>query len=158
VASWNGREGVFCHHHGLVTTRRDDPDCVWKLGCIADTCCMGGALPEAAEEAASSESSAGDSSRRVIPRTTAAAVVAFWGLLATSLGKAWMDSLQPDSVFVAPPPGWLTFVARTLFTTGFAAVVIAGVLAVSCVFPWRRRRALCAAAVLCTGMAAVLFL
>lgn len=139
VASWKGMEGVFCHRHGLVTARHADPDTLDKLGAIAQCACNGGA--EAGEH------------RRVIPRATAAAMVVAAGVVAAALGKEWLHYLQPSSVLQETAPAWLTFLARALFTTGMAAVAIGWILALASLFPWETRKSLCAAAVLCAGLA-----
>src|SRR5690606_29101933 len=95
--------------------------------------------------------------RRSIRREMAALVVASAGLLLFSLGLFWLNLAAVSSTDVLDPPSyWAQFPAFCMVTTGAVALVVASVMALAGVFPWGRRRALCAALVLAAGATALL--
>jgi len=146
LASWNGREAVFCHRYGLLTTAVDDDGALGKLDTIARSSSEGGL---------DSKSRRGRS-RRCISRARAAGLIAVAGIIAVGLGKIWLDYLLAAQMAVGSEDFWVKFCARALFMTGATAVFGAAALASSCVLPWKGRAPLYAVIVI--GAALVAFL
>lgn len=146
LASWNGREGVFCHRYGLLTTAVDDSAALGKLDTIA----------RSSSEGSSESASHRCRSRRCISRWRASGLIAVAGLTALALGKIWLDNLLVAELATDLQDLWVKFFARTLFMTGAAAVFGAIALACSCLLPWKGRAPLYAAIAL--GAALVVFL
>jgi len=126
LASWNGREAVFCHRYGLLTAPADDSAALGKLDHIA----------RSSSEGSGRSSSSG---RRCISRGRAAALIGVAGLIAFSLGKAWLAQLHVSDPALVSVPLWVVFCARTLLTTGATAVIASGGLALSCMMSCKVR-------------------
>lgn len=129
LVSWNDREAIFCHRHGLLTAPLDDHAALGKLDRIA----------QSSSEGQSASSSGRAAARRCISRIRAAAFVAVAGLLAVGFGKAWLDSLRPMEIPFTYPILWMEFCARALFMSGATALFTAAALALSGLLPWKGR-------------------
>lgn len=146
LASWNGREGFFCHRHGVVVAREADGPAIHKLNAIASSCSHSGSESEDRARRA----------RREISRARAAAVVSLSGLLLLFIGSTWLNTFHPELPSLdAPGLSWWGFLALTMLTTGFAALIAATLLALASVFPRPRRNLLCIGVVLLSDFLAL---